>query len=56
MTSTAEGDRICSMVLKLVKHLSAIPTAPVQYEPTGAVYEPAVAPYVEQRSDKRRRK
>lgn len=51
-----EGDRICRMALQVMEHLMAIPTRPrPALEPTGAAYSPAVAPWVEQRSDERRR-
>lgn len=54
--SQKEGDQIAGMVLKLYEHLAAIPTGSrTRREPTGLTYTAEMAPWVEQRSDARRR-
>lgn len=57
--SKKEGDRIARMVLDLVSEIVHSTSTPLPVrrgpEPTGAVYTREMAPWVEQRSDTRRR-
>ena len=49
----AEGDRVCGMVLTLVRELARISSLP-RLEPTGVVYHPSLSEFVEKRSDHRK--